>query len=156
MSRAKCRNRSLFAHFDLRSILFDYAFGTEPWTIKKKKIQSYVAGHWSRERSESSLKLGREVGGRPTSTIDTRCRTCRPAVQHVCVQIVHLVPRVSASTCNSVVVTRATASLASCEMDTLVHEILPRKLERFEIVNAKQLGCTVDFMSWMNELLMIS
>lgn len=37
MSRAKCRNRSLFAHFDLRSILFDYAFGTEPWTIKKKK-----------------------------------------------------------------------------------------------------------------------
>lgn len=92
-----------------------------------------MAGHRSRERSESSLKLGREVGGRPTSTIDTRCRTCRPAVQHVCVQIVHLVPRVSASTCNSAVVTRATASLASCETDTLVHEISPRNLE---IVNA--------------------
>lgn len=121
-------------HFTIDPFLIIGIWNRATDNKKKEKKSNRTWRDSDREKeAESSLKLGREVGGRPTSTIDTRCRTCRPPVQHVCVQIVHLAPRVSASTCNSVVVTRVAASLASCETNIL--EILRN------IANAKQLSC---------------
>lgn len=82
-------------HFTIDPFLIIGIWNRATDNKKKEKKSNRTWRDSDREKeAESSLKLGREVGGRPTSTIDTRCRTCRPPVQHVCVQIVHLAPRV--------------------------------------------------------------